>query len=702
MAVICLSVHSADSDEIHSIALYAEYNQEVAKCIRECANPDTFVETRFLDDKPAPKPSVDEQRRGYMVFHRHWMDHVFPNTIPHRAEVTDELAIFASREEYEPVTFCLYALEPLKEVRVQVGELVSEDGARIAAPHVQIVRCAPRLLRSEEPLYEDGPVGLMNMPTYLESARPVDIPASWTVRFWLTCRIPSDAQPGTYQGVIHIHREGKPSYDVRLTLEVLPVTLRKPPQILGFWDFQRTYHDQIGSLEEVYSIMRDHGINAVFARAGLFNYDKPTDTYDFSRSIHIDNQEQVVVNLDGTLLEKHLSAAKRAGMSHVIFQPHLQFFVTKELQHRYSREQLEQQSRAEMQQVAHRFQNSEHHDQIQEELDRAHQTFFPMYSEAYGTLYVETLSAILAEVRKRKLPVLLLDPMDETYSHHVHNRIAFPFAVRHLELMKRAGAKTLINHLSPCMGGIYGEYVRDALRFLDVGMPGLRMSSTSPYRNTIEESARDFKKRGIRPFTYSNSGQAAVTSDMCVARFHGGFFFHTVGRDVEGTFDYIFYRPEGNPYNGADVRRLWSHERIWFFPPQAESSRLGGRALVLAAKREGIDDLRYLTTLDEMIQRAQSDSATPKSRHAAAAADTIRRKILDSFQFTDKGLDSNRRQPASRWDMLIASPTEPPIVKGSLRLHNGWDLETYDHSRRQIADAIVQLQKVLDAEKGRP
>jgi hypothetical protein len=36
----------------------------------------------------------------------------------------------------------------------------------------------------------------------------------------------------------------------------------------------------------------------------------------------------------------------------------------------------------------------------------------------------------------------------------------------------------------------------------------------------------------------------------------------------------------------------------------------------------------------------------------------------------------------SRWDTLIASPSVEPVIKGSYRLHNGWDFETYDRNCR--------------------
>ena len=701
VSVAFLGHSSAESSEgvlRARLRLDAGQDDVVARCIRESGQAEDLRETRYLDDAPLPALNPAEQQRGFVIFHRHWMDLVFPNSIPRRSEITNKLGGFLSLGEYEPLTFCVRTLVDLRGLEVKVGELVSPDGDRIAAPEVQIVRCVPRLLRGAQPLYEEGPVGVMNMPTYLEQPRLLDVSAGLTVRYWLTVKVEQDAVPGTYRGEIQLSQEEGAGHRIEIELEVLPVSLIEPPHTLGFWDFQRPYFGEIGPLDQVYQIMSRHGINAVFSRAGLYEYDKPTDTYDFSRSISIDDAGRVTVSLEGTLLEKHLDAAQRAGFGRVVYSPHHWIYVSQVVQQRMERDSLEQQTQAELDRVHSRYEASPYHDMMMQETNNAGKKMFPMYSDAYAKLYVEILRQLLAEVEKRDWPELLVDPGDETYSHHVHDRVSFPNVVRHLELMKRAGATTILNHISPTMTGVYGEYVRDALRFLDIGMPGLRLSANHPYRTTIRKTASAFTERGLTTFTYSMSGASGVIPDLSISRFNAGFFFHTHGSEVRGEFDYIFYRPEGNPYNPADVHRLWSHERLWYFPPQESSNRLGGRALVLAAKREGFDDLRYLETLDALIERAESVANSGESPQLARAAAATRMRILESFHFTDRALDSNRRASASRWDMLSASPDVDPVVQGSFRLNNGWDFEAYDRNRREIAEAIVQIQKELKLE----
>ena len=103
-----------------------------------------------------PALSPEDHKRGYIVFLRHWMDLVFPNSIPKEAELIDELSISACRGEYEPVSFCIRTLKELKNWRVRATGLIREDGFRLRAPEVRIVRAAPKPLKWNHGLYKDG------------------------------------------------------------------------------------------------------------------------------------------------------------------------------------------------------------------------------------------------------------------------------------------------------------------------------------------------------------------------------------------------------------------------------------------------------------------------------------------------------------------------------------------------------------------
>ena len=303
-------------------------------------------------------------------------------------------------------------------------------------------------------------------------------------------------------------------------------------------------------------------------------------------------------------------------------------------------------------------------------------------------------------VKEGGYPSLVVPSWDEAFSNHHRNKDVYPFVLRHLELGKRAGAMTELNHCSPFSEGEYGAYVRAAMKYLDIAMPAPRLSSnpakTSGYNATLPQLVQAFGKEGISTYSYSLSGQAGgVHPDLNIARFCAGFFFHSsIGKGVQGNFDYIYFRVEQDPYNPL-AGRHWSHERFWFFPPQPETSRLGGRAITMAAKREGYDDLRYIHTLNKLIKQGQATADMPKKSRAARRAAAKRDRILDSLKFSDDILDSNVRLLRSRWDKVVAEKGKDSTISGSLRLGIGWDHSDYNSNRWAIAQEIIKLQEAL-------
>ncbi|MCP4640402.1 MAG: hypothetical protein GY851_08220, partial [bacterium] len=194
---------------------------------------------------------VDGAREGrpFLLFmppaitNREFTTDAFP--IPARR--TDGLACAACRSEYESVTLVVYALADLEDVLVTVGDLRAAAGTiPAAAVDVSIVKCwyqagrgirykpnrevfVPELLLKDDALVrvdrgakenrlrstaEDGTERyvLCSDPTSeaLEGVRPVDaaalqpvaIPAGTLRQYWLTVRVPDDAQAGTYKGEV--------------------------------------------------------------------------------------------------------------------------------------------------------------------------------------------------------------------------------------------------------------------------------------------------------------------------------------------------------------------------------------------------------------------------------------------------------------------------------------------------------------------
>ena len=712
---LACSMASAGNANGAQLRLIGAEDDEVARCIRESGHEGDFVEVRYVDETPMPALSNEDEQRGYLVFRRHWMDLVFPNSVPKREEITDTLRVFAARTEYEPVTFCVRALEELRELEVKAFALVSKAGGVLQAPEVRIVRCSPRMSPANSdftrgPLYPGGPIGVMAMPTYLEEARAVDVAAGTTVQYWLTVHVDKDAHAGVYEGDILIGREGGAAHAIRLSVEVLPITLVEPTVTLGFWDFQaEPYGGEIGTVTEVYETMRRYGMNAVFTKAGLWERDPEGGTpYDFSRHLEVGQKGGVKIRWEGTPLAERLETAKRAGLKQVCYHPRFGFrggFVGKVVSRQVDRKTLEQQTLQELERVLGRYAGSAHYELIKKEISNVSQRYFPVFSKAYGTLYVRILREILEEGRRREWPEILVCPGDERFSHQrkKHQRgdigTALPLAERELELMKRAGATTIMNQLSPFMlqrkWAWFGDYAREAARFVDIGMPVLRPSYTK-IPGTLDEVIRQvvdgLAEWDVTMYTYNVT--IFGMPDLEATRFNSGYLFKTLCRGVKGEYDYIFFHPQGDAYNPLD-----GYDYMWFFPASEEDGRLGGPALWLEAKREGVDDLSYLQTLESLVKRSEARTGSADVLEAVQAAQEARRRIVGSFDFS-RLMDADRLGGClSRWDSTVALPGTAPTIMGTARLPNGWDLETYDRNRREIAEAIMRLQKALDGEE---
>ncbi|MEO2036545.1 MAG: hypothetical protein ABGZ35_31100 [Planctomycetaceae bacterium] len=112
-----------------------------------------------------------------------------------------------------------------------------------------------------------------------------------------------------------------------------------------------------------------------------------------------------------------------------------------------------------------------------------------------------------------------------------------------------------------------------------------------------------------------------------------------------------------------------------------------------------MDDLSYLQTLEALVKRSEVRTDSVDVLEAVRAAQEARRRILGSFDFA-RLMDADRLMGClSRWDSTVALPGTAPTITGTARLGNGWDFETYDRNRREIAEAILRLQEALDGEE---
>lgn len=234
----------------------------------------------FVPSETEPlSPDVDLtkwRRKGYVVFTRHWLDNFSRMSRP-RPDEFGSIRIFASLGEYEPVTLLVWALKPLKSVRITASDLVGGK-ATISSSNVEV-----RVVRF-----------IHNLPAFHEKRKQIDIPEGQTQVFWLLIYIPKQALPGFYEGNILVQPENSEPTQVPLLVRVLPLKLPSLPKGYGFWwkmdaRWNGYYSkDRETALEQVrkqFILLREYGCNMVSCY-GMPKMAKQPDgsiAYDFTQ-----------------------------------------------------------------------------------------------------------------------------------------------------------------------------------------------------------------------------------------------------------------------------------------------------------------------------------------------------------------------------------------------------------------------------------
>ncbi|MFH0962700.1 MAG: hypothetical protein V2A58_01665 [Planctomycetota bacterium] len=252
------------------------------------AHAEDLVERFYVDDKTPPSPTPEEKARGFILYRRPCTDLVFPNSTPAARERVDVLSTFAALDEYEAITFALYALKDLSGVTLELSDLRLAEGSFVLPSADADLRVARGLFKRIT--HYSGPGEFMYMPTWLARFDSLEVPGGQSTWLWLTLHVPADAFPGTYRGTLRV--SAAETVEIPVEIEVLSITLPGEPDVnFGFYDAP--------TLEKL-AQQRAHGMTSVgwYGEAGL----APSVSND-----------SLSVDFAGTNLERVLEAYRRAG-----------------------------------------------------------------------------------------------------------------------------------------------------------------------------------------------------------------------------------------------------------------------------------------------------------------------------------------------------------------------------------------------------
>lgn len=170
-------------------------------------------------------PTYKDSCRGYILFSRSPLLHVFPESKPKKKEIVNNFHIILARNEFEPLTFTIYPLRDLGTVTVSVSNLIGTEGI--------ISREAIKLFHVED---VDSTIGMQKgayqkIPMLLRPTELAIVKKGKCERFWLTIRADKKIKPGVYEGRVKINSKLVKNYSIPLKVEIVPIVLEDIPGI---------------------------------------------------------------------------------------------------------------------------------------------------------------------------------------------------------------------------------------------------------------------------------------------------------------------------------------------------------------------------------------------------------------------------------------------------------------------------------------
>lgn len=563
----------------------------------------------FEETNPALEPTAADQARGYMLFARHWLSSVFPNSLPLSTELEPRLAVFGTPGQTVPVTFCIRALQDLGEVgAVSVG---LKQGTKTLP--AETMKINPVSYRDKRLVYSSD-YFIKDMPTIIEQRATVAVPANRTQLFWASVTIPQSAAAGLYEGSVVVSAANGKQSSIPLQVRVLPYKLQEARYMLWGEYYLRPALDKTpeakrAAVERDLADQRAHGMTSVGLCFGMEKGDYKVEG------------TKVTVNPDPNGLYSHfMETYKKLGFPTPVIQ-------------------------------------------LSDDGQSAAGVFklgSPEWAETYKNFWI----AVAALHKERGWPEMIVQPVDEPGWQGPDERS------RNLLCLKTL--KEIPGQRTEQDGPGDAYFLLEAGPYADVWN----------FNGALEEDSiiKKAQSQGKIVTSYNNDVESYRPE---MGRYCNGFYQLRAGG--RGTYNWAYISFAGNPYDDQDAETgSWMHVYL----PMPEIGEVGGPSTGWEGARAGVDDYNYANTLQRAIERGLK-SRSPRARAAAKAGQATLDQVLSSIEYNFR----------TRGTAAFAS--EKPAADGSkrvfgaLKVPNGWDFETYDRSRWQLAAATMDIMAAL-------
>ncbi len=539
----------------------------------------------------------------YFVAAKYWEDEIDPTKPPAPEALGRPLEALATPGEYEPVNFVIYALEDLKDVAVEVGDL--RCGESVLSRSCVDVRIVLRRLMRD--LYTLPPERSTVVSRFLLPYQTLDVPAGTFREYHMIVHLPEDAKPGKYSGSVRIAPAGEKPAERPLLVEVLPFRFY-PLEDKGYGVYYRfpSAEEDWSRIEVELADIRAHGGNMLKSNLGL-EYEIVDGGVDVS-------YERLEKGL--ALLQKHgfhgplpVSTGCERAAALLRYDPVGDY---------------------------------------EDEAGRAR--FFAVVKRAMEGIV--GLSAKYPEFE------LLPTHMDEVFGRdRLERYIRLTEAVRQVPSLR----VYITLHNDPKRN--VEEMMRRCDPYVDVRCyNGHCMDSWIRAGNTFEDLRRQLHESGDEAWIYHNIRGSFFPAEW--TRLVNGYYMWTSPLRVH--VPWMYYSYKGSPFDATDGPRLRGGDFAYAVPDPKDPTRMVPTRH-WEAFREGVDDMRYLATLEALVAE----------RRGALAADRAR-----------TWLENLRRDVTPTAAQLQDIEKESPLL---VWLSDKLDGADYRRIRRQAAGHIMEL-----------
>ena len=172
--------------------------------------------------------NASELEKGYVVFPVDYTESIPPTFVPARASVGKPMTAFATPGEFEPASFCIFSRQDLGRVTLELSDFAAEDGKQTLAK--EDVKVGIVRCWPQRVSGWGGKGEYSVVPEMIESplGRISRVAAGEVKQWWLTMHIPPNAAPGRYRMSLTVRPENAPPTVVEWCLLVLPFQLSRP------------------------------------------------------------------------------------------------------------------------------------------------------------------------------------------------------------------------------------------------------------------------------------------------------------------------------------------------------------------------------------------------------------------------------------------------------------------------------------------